>query len=325
MTMTSTPNQNAGRQPSIRHRRREDNGFFGPNSPTWKVWTSPTSVIGFKRSIIVETFDPFLAAAVDQQNGVRTNPMGRLDRTGTYFQTIAVGDSRSAIEASEILMKVHARAVGIEPISGQRYGANNPDSQLWIHVTGWHSVLYAYERYGPGPLTEQEEERYWAECAIAAELQTCDPTKVPRSRAEVRDYFAKERSRLCVSEHACSLIHYFLHPPLKHKLLWVPMKLFAVATIATIPTWMRRLGGFDQPAALDWAVRFPTRAFLRAVTPLSMRFKLADSLMPSIRPVWESALCGEPPLRNEVVTPSRARELYGTRANASPEPPKFGS
>ena len=33
----------------------------------------------------------------------------------------------------------------------------------------------------------EDESRYWAECVLAAELQTCDPAKVPRSRADVRD------------------------------------------------------------------------------------------------------------------------------------------
>ena len=44
--------------------RRDDYGFFGPGSPTWKVWTSPTALIGFQRSVVLEHFDPHLAAAV---------------------------------------------------------------------------------------------------------------------------------------------------------------------------------------------------------------------------------------------------------------------
>ena len=90
---------------------------------------------------------------------------------------------------------------GIEPISGKRYSANNPESQLWIHVTGWHSALKARgtEVYGSGPLHPAEEDEYWAECAIAAELQTCDPADVPRNRAEVRACFDRVRPRLCVS------------------------------------------------------------------------------------------------------------------------------
>ena len=107
-------------------------------------------------------------------------------------------------------MRIHARAKGIEPITGSRYSANNPEAQLWIHITGWHSVLKCYERYGPGPLSEAEEDRFWAESRIAAELQTCKPADVPASRDEVRQYFADVRGRLCTSEHADRAMQYLL-------------------------------------------------------------------------------------------------------------------
>jgi uncharacterized protein (DUF2236 family) len=133
--------------------RRDDYGFFGPGSPSWKVWASPTALIGFQRSVVLEHFDPYLAAAVADSAGIYTDPRGRLDRTLAYFLTVAVADGRTAITVSNALMRVHAKANGVEPISGSRYSANNPDAQLWIHVTGWHSVLKCYERYGPGPLS----------------------------------------------------------------------------------------------------------------------------------------------------------------------------
>jgi len=51
---------------------------------------------------------------------------------------------------------VHSKAVGTEPLSGARYDANDPQSQLWIHLTAWHSILYAYERYWPGRLSAED-------------------------------------------------------------------------------------------------------------------------------------------------------------------------
>src|SRR5882762_7869443 len=215
-------------------RPREDYGFFGPGSPTWKVWTSPTALIGFQRSVVLEHFDPFLTAAVADTGGIYRDPMGRLDRTLAYFLTVAVADGRTAIEASEFLMRVHAKATGVEPITGMRYSANNPASQLWIHVTGWHSVLKCYERYGPGPLSPAEERRYWAESGVAAELQTCKPADVPSSRDEVRDYFAAVRPRLCTSERANEGMHYLLRTPRKRGKvkLWASSRLIAPAAIA---------------------------------------------------------------------------------------------
>lgn len=299
-------------------RPREDWGLFGPDSPTWKVWSSPTALIAFQRSIIVETFDPFLAAAVHQQNGVRYNATRRFDRTIQYFLTVACGDSRAAIEASEILMRVHAKAQGIEPVSGRPYSANDPASQLWIHVTGWQSNLLCYERYGGGRLSVEDEKRYWAECAIAAELQTCKPSDVPRSRDEVRQYYAAMRPRLALSDSARVLIHYFLRSQrsVAGTGLWAGSQLMARSTLATIPRWMRQLAGIDQPRLMDAAIVLPTRIAVQfgKLPPVSRL--MLRMLAPSALPVMEQVLSREKPLRDEVPTPAQAFERHGKDAVA---------
>ena len=144
--------------------------------------------------------------------GPEDYPRVSLKTTCETLKTLARMFAIFGISASA-LMRIHARAKGIEPITGSRYSANHPDAQLWIHITGWHSVLKCYEQYGPGPLSPAEESRFWAESRIAAELQTCKPADVPASRDEVRQYFADVRGRLCTSEHADRAMHYLLHTP----------------------------------------------------------------------------------------------------------------
>ncbi|EKF24288.1 hypothetical protein C731_1664 [Mycolicibacterium hassiacum DSM 44199] len=300
--------------PSI---RRDDYGFFGPGSPSWKVWASPTSLIGFQRAVVLEHFDPFLAAAVADSAGIYTDPYGRLDRTLAYFLTVAVADGRTAVEASDVLMRVHARAKGIEPITGARYSANNPDSQLWIHVTGWHSVLKCYERYGPGPLSATEEARFWAEARIAAELQTCRPADVPASRDEVRDYFATVRARLCTSERADRAMRYLLFTPRdKGVRLWAGSRLLAPAAIATLPKWMRRLGRFDQPAAVDAAVVPAARALVKALSVRNFgpAVAVARYIAPTTAEVLAAHLRADPPAQRRTVTPAEVRERLPVRA-----------
>ncbi|MGH3436259.1 MAG: oxygenase MpaB family protein [Sciscionella sp.] len=295
-------------------RRREDYGFFGPGSPTWKVWASPTALIGFQRSVTLEHFDPFLTAAVADARGIYLDPRGRLDGTLSYFLIAAVGDGRTAIETSEMLTRVHAKATGVEPISGQRYSANDPTSQLWIHVTGWHSVLKCYEMYGPGPLTPDEEAQYWAESAIAAELQTCKPAGVPRSREQVREYFAAVRPGLCTSERATEAMHYLLRTPYKQGRfsLWALSRLMAPATIATLPRWMRRLGAFDQPATLDRAAIPATRAAMRAMNNPKTMLAVLKKTLPMTHAVLDQHYSGPAPGNAEITTPARARELHSS-------------
>ncbi|MGH8539232.1 MAG: oxygenase MpaB family protein, partial [Stenotrophobium sp.] len=248
----------------------EDYGFFGPDSPTWKVWAYPTALtIGFQRSVVVEELDPFLLAAVNSSRRIYTNPKTRYDRTIRYFATVAVSDARSAITASEMLVRVHSKAVGIEPVSGKRFDANDPDSQLWIHMTGWHSVLKAYEMYGPGKLSPADEARYWQECAIAAELQTCAPADVPRTREGVRKYFEAIRPRLAASEMTQSTMNYLLDgTKVIHmdKLPWIARPFVKItglflraATIATMPRYMRKLAGIRQSILIDKAIVPVTR------------------------------------------------------------------
>jgi uncharacterized protein (DUF2236 family) len=291
--------------------RRDDYGFFGPGSPSWKVWTSPTALIGFQRAVVLEHFDPYLAAAVADSAGIYTDPRRRLDRTLAYFLTVAVADGRTATEVSDALMRVHAKATGIEPITGSRYSANNPQAQLWIHVTGWHSVLKCYERYGPGPLSEAEQNRFWAESRIAAELQTCKPADVPGSRDEVRQYFADVRATLCTSEHADRAMRYLLWTPWNRGLrLWAGSRVLAPAAIATLPKWMRHMGGFDQSAAVDAAVVPVARAMVRALSAGESRPLLAAArtLVPHTAAVLAEHLNAGPPAEARTVTPAEARE-----------------
>ena len=290
--------------------RQHDYGFFGPGSPSWQVWTAPTAVIGFQRAVVLEHFDPFLTAAVADMRGIYTDPHGRLDRTFAYFLTVAVADGPTAVRASDVLMRVHAQATGIEPISGKRYSANSPESQLWIHVTGWHSVLKCYEMYGPGPLEPAEEARFWQECVIAAELQTCKPADVPRSRDEVREYFADVRPRLCVSERAHEGMHYLLRTPRANAgwRFWAGSRLIAPAAIATLPKWMRVTGGFDQWRLTDFAVAQLARVGVLAATPGWARLAILRQLAPHTAEVFAQHLNAGTPDLAETVTPAQARE-----------------
>ncbi|WP_040686763.1 oxygenase MpaB family protein [Nocardia vinacea] len=298
--------------------RRDDYGFFGPDSPSWKIWTAPTAVIGFQRAVVLEHFDPFLTAAVADSHGIYTDPRSRLDHTFAYFLLVAIADGRTAIQASEHLMQVHAPMTGIEPISGRRYGANSPETQLWIHITGWHSVLKAYEVFGPGPLSPEEEARYWRECAIAAELQTCKPEDVPRSREEVRAYFAKVRPSLCTSERAEAGMHHLLWTSPRNGAgisYALGSRLLSLASVATLPKWMRELGRFDRWGIVDLLVRPAAKTIVWGSAAFNSFGLIAAApfIAPMAGQILEQHLKGEPPARLETITPSEARRLYGGR------------
>ncbi|MBN9620620.1 MAG: DUF2236 domain-containing protein [Actinobacteria bacterium] len=299
----------------------EDYGFFGPDSVTWKVWSYPTSLtVGFQRAVVVEELDPALVASVDATQAIFERPRTRYDRTLRYFALVAFGDSRTTSAAADVLVKVHSKAVGTEPYGGATYDANDPRSQLWIQLTGWHSILYAYEKYGPGPLTPAEERQYWAECAVAAELQTCDPDDVPRDRAGLRAYYEAMRPQLSASPIARKAMRHLLTadvmlPPLPRALRpasWVVGQVLRAATLATLPRWMREDAGLRQHRLIDALVTPVMRtAFWTVHRSRRLELALLRFLSPSTVPVAGPVLLGIAARNDETLTPAQARERYG--------------
>lgn len=298
-----------------------DYGFFGPDSVTWKVWGHATTpIIGLQRAVVVEELDPALIAAVDTTGANYDRPRTRYDRTVRYFAMVAFADTESVLKAADVLVKVHSKAIGTEPLSGNPYDANDPQSQLWILLTGWHSVLKAYELYGGGKLTAEEEARYWQDCARAAEFQTCDPADVPRTREGINEYFEQMRPHLAVSEAARAMMDHLLNakvvlppaPRIAKPAVEILNWFLRAGTIATMPRWMRRLSGFDQPRAVDLAVR-PVLKLGFGIVDRIPRLKLlvAKIISPSVVPIAGPYIMGIPPRSTEVLSPEEGRKRYG--------------
>ncbi|MFB8276816.1 oxygenase MpaB family protein [Nocardia colli] len=300
----------------------EDYGFFGPDSVSWKVFGYPTAMsIGFQRTVTTEMYEPFLLASVSDTGAVSKRPLLRYERTLQYMATVTFHDSRSVLQASDILVKIHSKITGTEPISGLRYDANDSEAQLWIHLTAWHSVLLTYERFGPGKLSPEEEDQYWAECARAAQFQTINIDDVPRSRAEMRAYYARMRPVLAATEvtqqHIDQLLNGATTIVPDSVLLWPVAKftqaLFREATISTLPRWMRKMGGVRQSPLTGALATVTMRALFRLVAQSveAQRF-LFRMASPLTVPVVDPILCEIPPKNPVVWTPEEARAHYGT-------------
>jgi uncharacterized protein (DUF2236 family) len=300
----------------------QDHGFFGPDSITWRVWSYPTSfALGFIRSVTIEELDPHLIAAVVDSGGVYGRTRTRYDRTLHYFALVKFGDSATATRAANVLVKVHSKAVGDDPVSGRRYDANDPDSQLWIHITAWHSILYCYEKFGPGKLTDDEENQYWAECAVAAELQTILLDDVPRTREQVRAYFDSWRLKVAGSEQAQQMMDFLLNG-VRYVVPDSPLgilkpvtlalsRLHRIAVIATLPRYQRNLAGIRQSRLLDAAIVPPMKLMYRLLASRPARPLLPTLLQfisPSTVPVVAPYFLGIDPEDPRTYTPAEARE-----------------
>jgi uncharacterized protein (DUF2236 family) len=244
-----------------------DQGLFGPGSVAWRVIGHPVSLVGGLRSLIIQSLHPLAMAGVAQHSDYRNRALDRLRRTARYVAATTFGDTATAHEAAERVKNVHRRVKGTDPVTGLPYSAEDPDTQLWVHVVEWHSFLAAYRTYG-GKLTPSEQDEYLASGARVAALLEVPPQRVPASVAETREYFASVRPMLVMSEYARDAIDFVIHPPMTRELLpfQVPLRITSSAALATVPHDLRALAGIDRSRLLDGLTVASVRPAAAALT-----------------------------------------------------------
>jgi uncharacterized protein (DUF2236 family) len=250
----------------------KDAGLLGPTAVAWPVVSHPGALIGGLRALIVQSLHPLAMAGVDEHSDYRNRSLQRLQRTAHYVAAGVFGDTATAQAAGERVKRIHRRVRGTDPVTGRRYSADDPDTQVWVHAVEWHSFLAAHRVFGP-PLTTDEEDRYVAEGVPVAALVGTPPERVPASVAEMRAYFESVRPELRISPAAKQAIDFVIRPPLTRELLpyQAPLRMYSNAALALVPRDLRRLAGIDRPRALDAAAIAAARPWVTALRLPALR------------------------------------------------------
>ena len=243
----------------------KDDGLLGPDPVAWRVIGHPGALIGGLRSLILQSLHPHAMAGVDQHSDYAHRPLDRLQRTTYYVAATAYGDRETAARAAEHVRLRHRKVKGVDPVTGQRYSAEDPETQLWVHGTEWHSFLAAYRVFGPS-LSPAEEDRYFAEGAIIGSLLGTPREMVPASAAEMRAFFDRVQPQLCVSEAARAAIDFVANPRPTRDILpyYLPLRVYGSAAVALVPGEIRQIAGLERSRSADAAAIAAARPFLTA-------------------------------------------------------------
>jgi uncharacterized protein (DUF2236 family) len=215
----------------------EDPGLFGPDSATWEVHGDASMIIGGLRALLLQTMHPPTMAGVADHSTYRTDPLGRLHRTGGFVGTTTFGTTAEAEHSIRVVRQVHKKVRGTMP-DGQPYDATDPHLLQWVHCTEVDSFLRARERYGARRLSEGAPDRYVREMAAVAEaLGVVDP---PRGRAELRATLESYRPELAVGRQARETVRFLTWPPLPLAVRPTYGLIFAAAT-SMLPGFARRM------------------------------------------------------------------------------------
>jgi uncharacterized protein (DUF2236 family) len=223
-----------------------DDGFFGPDSVTWRVSGDITSPVAELRSLMVQALHPLAMAGVDQHSGWRRDPVGRLAATLEYVTTVSFGERTAVQRAAARVRAIHEHVRGTDPVTGRGYAASDPALLLWVHAALVDSTLAVARLFGT-PLSQQDSDRYVAEMVVAAELVGVPPGLVPSSAAELDRYIESVRPELRCTPAARESMAYLLDPPGLDEDIAEIWQEIRYATIAALPGWAREMYGYEAP------------------------------------------------------------------------------
>lgn len=245
----------------------QDLGYFGPDSVSWQVHREVTVLFGGARALLMQAAHPLVVAGANQTGMYERNPWRRLQRTLILTYTLTFGTRAEAHEAADRINEVHKRINGIDPVTGLRYDALDPELLLYVHACLVDSALL-FEQLTVGRLDDAGRQRFHEEQMLAAELLLVPRSIIPPTVTELRGWLAgfEERGELQVTEGARRVADLFLDPPEEAE--WRPvLRGVARLAFATLPPALREMYGFDVGPLKERAAR-ATLVATRALRPL---------------------------------------------------------
>ena len=116
-------------------------GYFGPDSVSWQVHREVTVLFGGARALLMQAAHPLVVAGANQTAMYERNPWKRLQRTLILTYTMTFGTKADADAAAGKINEVHTRINGIDPVTGKRYDALDPELLLYVHACLVDSAL----------------------------------------------------------------------------------------------------------------------------------------------------------------------------------------
>ena len=250
-----------------------DQGFFGPDSVSWRVHREVTVLFGGARALLMHAAHPLVVAGARETRFYERDPWRRLQRTLMLTYTVTFGTRREALDAARRINDVHRRVRGIDPVTGQPYDALDPDLLLWVHAALVDSALL-FEELTVGELDEEGRQRFHEEQMLVAELLLLPRERIPPTVPELRAYIdgVVESGILRITDGARTVAALFRDPPREAE--WRPvLPLVARWAFGTLPSTLREAYGVRSGPARQAGLRGSLRA-LRLVRPaLPPRFR----------------------------------------------------
>lgn len=239
-----------------------DPGLFGPDSVCWRVHADFAVMIsGGVCALLLQALHPLALAGVWDHSNFREDILGRLRRTSAFVGGVTFASRGDAQMLIERVRGIHTRVVG-QAEDGRAYAAGDPDLLTWVHVAEHSSFLRAWQRYGTRPLDPAEQDRYYAETAVVAEL--LGARQVPKSAAAIEQYLQSLRPQLAWDHRAREVRRILFETRAPNAVIEPFGRLILHAGEDLLPDWAQAMMELQRRSALR---RAALRAGMRAIAP----------------------------------------------------------
>lgn len=237
----------------------DDEGYFGPESPTWVVHGDMPTLVAGIRALLMQTLHPGAMAGVHDWSRYRTDAAGRLTGTIRWIVAVTFGSRAQADRESARVHRFHDRVSGTysDGATGHDipYSAHDADLLDWVHLAFTEAFLGCQETWG----RPVDLDRYVADWATAGRLVGAQDT--PSTRAELRARLEDLRARgvLRRDERVDDAVRFLRRPPIAGT--GIAYRILFAGAVASIPPEFRRLLGVRRAW---WPAITATRILLAA-------------------------------------------------------------
>jgi uncharacterized protein (DUF2236 family) len=215
-----------------------DPGLFGPRSVMWYVHDDPSGVVGGVMGLILGSLHEPTMHGTNKHSVYKDDPAGRLGRTVSFVNAMCWASTPVAEKMAETVRRMHKHVRGTMP-DGRPYDATCSEHLIWTGVTQAYGIIQAHLRYHPNPVSPAQVDRYFAEYAVITEK--LGATGVPKSAAEVEEYFAAMRPQLTFSEETADVVGFFTRPFGRTQAARAGSRLLSKAAFDLLPPWAKKL------------------------------------------------------------------------------------
>jgi uncharacterized protein (DUF2236 family) len=240
-----------------------DIGFFGPDSDTWKVHGSLSTLVGGVRALLMQAAYPAALAGVAHHSEYETDPLGRLERTTRWLTITSFGSTEAIEREASRVRQMHKRVVGSYQDNDreQQYSAEQEDHLLWVHLAFTDSFLTAYREINlPGTVKVDNYVREWSKSAEPLGLRSA-PMSDEELRNVLDDFLDHEIKPIAMTPE---IVKFLVHPPFSA----FAMPFYGIlcnAAISTMDPRVLRVLGLPPKSRIWLAVVKPILRILRMI------------------------------------------------------------